>query len=525
MFIEIFIDYKKINAAAVTAGFSVSLVDGCYVVGNKKSGLEVKLKQRSAYPTTYCQKIDDQNIVLGYGGLDPKEGEEFLQIAVSSNGDLIIKRDEFVTLPLFYSFTKTVFSASNNFCTVVSNTPQLTVSKLHVLETLIPNTDRHTTLWEQINILNERHTLEINNRRLALGIPEPRSWAVTKDAPPQNPHHFNQILKHFLDEFINTRLTGQQFGFEVSGGIDSSLLPLYFSKNNSNKNLSVGYMKFPDSFGQSQQHKLDQLELFTGFGVASTAVGYEDDYPLARIIKNKKEGCFYTFEEIYSEALDKLAHKFQQEGVKVIATGIAGDELFENVISADTELQYGIAEQKRRRQMMLPPFLTESFRRDYVDVTPAQVPYPLPLLAISVIGAGISRNNIYINRDIWPVSPFAQPGLYDFCQGLPAHFRANKNVLRAFCQVNNYPEVIYNPSQNEHFGIFFDKSLKSSKYKQVIGYHSKNSKLASMGYVDINKLKETYELSKNGNGEYDKWLFNIFTWLTIELNLASHRDS
>lgn len=518
MFIEIFVDYKKIGRTNILPIFEATLAGGYYTLGDRKSGLEIKLKQRTDYPTTYCKKIDNENIVLGYGSYDPTDKEEFLQIIVSKNGDISVRRDLFVTLPLFYSYVESIFCLSNDYQSILSKTPKLTANNLHILETLIPNPDRHTTLWDEIKILDERTIIEIIDKKMELKSPAPRNWAKTKDAPTQNPKAFSHVLGDALDSFINTRLKNQHFGFEISAGVDSSLLPLYFSSRHDIRGLYGGYMELPDSFGFSQNKKMKQLQSYTGLEITSCRISYEDNYPLARVLEGNIK-CFYTFEEIYTEALDELAKKIQNLGLKVIATGIGGDELFENVISKSAELRYGDGEVSRRKTTDYAPFLTPKYIAGYINSTPKDAPYPMPLLAISTIGAGFSRNNVYINRDIWPVSPFAQPNLYEFCQGLPVHFRANKNILRAFYQANNYPSVIYNPTQNEHFGLFFDNSLKLIKYKNAIDYYVKNSKVAEMGYIDTDKVLETYVLSKKGNSDYDRWLFNIFTWLTLELNL------
>jgi asparagine synthase (glutamine-hydrolysing) len=170
--------------------------------------------------------------------------------------------------------------------------------------------------------------------------------------------------------------------------------------------------------------------------------------------------------------------------------------------------------------MQCPPFITEKARDEHLENISSKSPYALPLLAVSLHGAQIARNTIYIRHGIWPVSPYADAELYKYCQGLPAHSRANKNILRAYHAAYGFPEVIYHPKQNEHFGEFFDKSFSSGKYDGIINQMAADSLTAKLGYVDPGALLEAYHSCKQQlSQENDRWSFHIYAWLNAEINL------
>jgi len=525
VFISIYINYADLGSSNELPKFNIQTFNDYYELGSIQSGFFLKLKKRDNYPSTYCYQIDESNIVFGYGKLNPHEGDEFLQAAISKKGSLLIQRDIFATMPLFFIKTVDLFLASNNYGFVANHLNHSSINQVNLLETLIPNPDRHQTLISGIQILDERHILEINNQQLRTIKPNPRTWGTSKQAGATNPRIFSSQLCEVLDKFIESRLSKEEFAFEVSGGIDSATLPLYFAKKRYKDQCLLGSMIFPGSFEATQIEKLRQLSSQISSELIAIRISEETDYPLARFIKtgHKRQTPFYSFEEIYSEALLKLAKSFQAKNIKVLATGIGGDELFENIVSTQHELQFGAKEKQRRRKMSYPPFLTEKYIEEYVSSTPSLEPYPLSLLAVSVYGAQLARNNIYIEHDIWPVSPFTDTELYNYCQGLPAHFRANKNILRAFHQANDFPESIYNPQQNEHFGMFFEQAIKSEKYARAINYFVKHSALSQMGYVDTNKLLEFYNNYRFNRAGVSKWLLNVFAWLSLEINIKASK--
>lgn len=519
-FIEVIIDYKK-REEQTSSRFFITEDVNYYSVADQARTCQIKIRKRDAYPGTFCYLDSHGTIIFGYGD-NAKIDSEFLFATLDEYGCLTIERDAYATLPLFYAWIDQRLVLSNHYDFMVENGCATRLNIDHLVNLLIPNPDYHQTMYQDILILDERHTLHVESTGTRLEKPHSRSWSITKDALSTNPRDFSRRLSDRFDTFTDSRLTGQHFAFEVSGGIDSSTLPQYYKKRFVTEPTIIGSMIFPGSYKDTQLEKLhtvcsddDQL--------IAVEIDEDADYPLARFMQKKEWRPFYSFEEIYTEPLQKLAKIMAERGVQVVSTGIGGDELFENITSLETEYQYGKTTTKNRLEREVLSFYTSKFREKWVAATPDQMLYPLPLLGVSLHGAQLARNNVYIDQGIWPVSPFSSPEIYTYCQGLPIEFRANKNILRAFHQSHRFSKEIYQPVLNENFAVFFNNCLLSDKYDQLVKNLADSSSTATMGYIDLDALRLAWENRRTIKDEHqqNQLLFAVFTWMSAELNIST----
>jgi asparagine synthase (glutamine-hydrolysing) len=361
--------------------------------------------------------------------------------------------------------------------------------------------------------------IDVESNGVTITNPADRSWQVTADATATDPKDFQRVLSRHLDTFIATRLEGNNVAFEVSAGIDSSLLPLYY-KSKMAASITTGTMVFPGEYKQSQLAKRNLIQL--GESAVSVPVDPKTDYPLSRFMKTTARP-FYSFEEIYAEPLDKLAIALADRGIEVVSTGIGGDELFENNVVLEDEFRFGQATMAARADTALPSYFTDTFQKKWIASAPAEMPYAVPLLGMSLHGAQLARNASYIAHDIWPVSPFANSQLYEFCQGLPVIFRSNKNILRAYYDAHSFPAEISNPAVNENFGRFFDDCLSSGIYDHIVATYAAQSVAEQWGYIDAKVLLQQWQ--QKGDPRTDpatkQLLFSVFTWLSLEMNIAA----
>ena len=515
-FLSLHRDYAKRDAQNVSR-FLVAEVDGYYEVTTESGDMTLRLRIRDAYPKTFC--VGGEVVSFGYGSVG--EDSEFLIGTLYQDGTIAIIRDEYVTLPIFYSFNQGQFELSNVYENIVERTATKTINHRHVVNVLRPNPDYHDTLYNEIKILDERMAINVTADGAVITKPADRIWQVTADTPATDPKDFQRVLSRHLETFIATRLEGNAVAFEVSAGIDSSLLPLYVKSKKTNA-ITTGTMVFPGEYKQSQLTKRDLIQ--SGKSAVSVSIDPKKDYPLSRFIKST-ERPFYSFEEIYTESLEKLAVSLAGRGVEVVSTGIGGDELFENNVVLEDEFQFGLATMTARAEVTLPSYFTDTFRKQWIATTPTVMPYTVPFLGVSLHGAQLARNAIYIAHDIWPVSPFASSQLYEFCQGLPAIYRSNKNILRAYYDAHNFPKEISNPSINENFGRFFDDCLSSGIYDHVVAMYAEHSIIEQWGYLDAKAL--LHEWQQKGDPLTDpptkQLLFSIFAWLNLEMNVAASK--
>jgi hypothetical protein len=212
-----------------------------------------------------------------------------------------------------------------------------------------------------------------------------------------------------------------------------------------------------------------------------------------------------------------MALQAHASGAEIIVTGVGGDDILENIVTSDQHFQVGTA-MAEGRQAEMPPFLTDKFQREYLSIHKRLVSPPLSSLPVGIL-VDASHNNSIIEQGMWYASPFASPRFYEYCQGLEAHMRANKNILRAYHQANSYLEDIYNASVNENFSSFMQDSLTSTIYNDFARHRLEVSPLVQAGFVDRAAMLRFIE-ERSADTDFQH-LYHFYTWLCAEINLHS----
>ncbi len=472
----------------------------------------VSLRKRSAYPTTYL-KSEKNNFELGYGLNSNDFENEFLDLHISQK-ELIIKRDIYITLPLFYSYQNNKLVLSNSFDFVVSNTEELSLNKLAITESIMPVSDRSNTIYSEINILYERQIISLDKNGLNLLIPDDFKLPNKLESDSKL---FQKILEETFEKFYS-KISESNFAYEVSGGIDSSTFPLYMSDKKSVSSTLISIL-FNGTNYTSQQEKLNRIIDITKLKLLSVQLNTLKDYPFCQYSKNSAN--FYNFEEIYYRPNDLSAKILKSNQIDVLVTGIGGDELFEIKPTDYLYRQYGTEIIEKRQSLEFPPFTKDKFKNDFVGLVPTEPLLPLPALSFSYLNTCVSRNNIYINQDIWPISPFANLKLYQYSQSLPNIYKANKNILRVYYEHKGWPKEIYQPQVNENFAEFFDITTTGAGFENIMIKYLSHSTLQKMDYIDIDQLFKYYLNLKNSRDLTKKWLFNIYSLLALEINIIN----
>lgn len=491
-----------------------------YVLRDEAMKIRVLLKKRNAYPATYCQKTGNNSFELGYGPKNPTPQDEFLHIVYSS-GELTIKRDSFATLPIYFAENKRHLVVNNEYREVVEQLPAKELSQQAFLK-LLAGDSTAGPLAKEVKPLMEDQSLEWDGKVTTKHAP-PRKWATSKDATATDPYSFLDGFNTFLDYFIETRLAGGNFAFEVSGGLDSATLPQYYARKVANGITCASLLLSDKESAATQQPKLSAVQSATKAQFFYTTLNPAIHFPLARMTRTGSLLAPFCTEMTYEEALSDLLSQLKAQGVEIICTGQGGDEFFGNTADATAWMTHGQPERTRRQKAQLPPYTTPAFRQAYVEGTPKQALGNLPKRPPSVTYEQLG-NNVYIRHNIWPVSPFSDPDFYTWIQGLPAHFRANRNIIRAYQQAMGFVEEIYNPVQNEAFNNFARGAFYTGSYDALIQALLPNSAAIKYGYVDTQELFAAYDSAKSGMyspEDADEVFFGILCWIMAEIN-AQH---
>jgi hypothetical protein len=200
-----------------------------------------------------------------------------------------------------------------------------------------------------------------------------------------------------------------------------------------------------------------------------------------------------------------------QRGVRIVATGLGGDQLFEHIPDRET-FDFNDA----------APMLRAGFVGE--RITSPDLNLPASMLSSNTVSEYVTRTNTYLQYDIWPVSPFNDVSLAAYVRALPVQFRDNKNILRAYYQAAQFPESVYR-EENEDFHTYFTAIMCRQDMAERIRTAGKQALTEQLGIADLTVLHHMYAQLQQAGPDPNAQLFLIYHWLNTECNikLAKHK--
>jgi len=502
--------------------------------------IEAHLTKRNSYPRTFSIKRKNF-LILGY--IEPKlysdlknclvsekkisqfvskikrtGDKEFLLIILKEKPfEIKVYRDAFCTLPIFYMQKDNFFFLSNEFTELssyLSKDDEIDIDFKRLAERLLFKgglSDK--TIFSEIKILTERSILTGNNKGVKIKYPN-SNLILTKPLKLKDSlKSFTKILEKTLENYWSKFKQKECVGFEVSGGVDS-VTPIKFYSQIAKDRLKGFSMIFDGELGSGQKKKLKEIAKFSNIEVDFTPI--LNLWPLKSQTKSKKLKPFYLKREIYFEALDRMAQKAQNQGIKIIITGTGGDEAF--AIDPREKVGFhGSQEKKFRESFNVPSLFTNKLKQAFLY--PSKDIVPIPVVPHSVLSSNSSRNNIYIRHNIWPVAPLAHPRFIKFCRSLSKNKKEKKKILRDYLKKLGYSEEIYNPQRNENFASFFDNTICRKEIKDLFTKLISNSQLSKLGIIDKKEFMKVYSEYRRNKNEISPLYF--YTIMTTEILLQS----
>lgn len=441
-------------------------------------------------------------------------GKEFLYIEINpKEHTLTLQRDALCILPIFLAEDSRHIVLHSDFaCAVASlNQKELVADRLCVIQYLIGSWTHRRTLIQQVQTIYDRARIEIKGMELRIINPPDSCIGTLLKKRTSNPYEFRARLDAVLEIYKKRYAPSNKIQCMLSGGCDSSTIAGYYAHTGMKVHgVTLGY---PGSFRESQQSKLRDLE--ATFGVRSVTYPLRSyaDYPFAHAAHIPNWKPFYHRIDPYSRTINDILYHGTEEGLTVQFNGLGGDELFENVRlkhlrSKSDEVQL---------DGLLPTFTTACFRRMFQASKAAllQEYTPIPLQAYSMTNYGACMTNGYFDYNIWPVAPLGDPELYAYCQGLPAVYKKNKTILRAYLEAAGFPKSVYQPKHNEHF-LPFLQAASRNKLAPHLKRLLNSSVLAESGLIRPAQVVE--QLDKP---DTDQALVATLLLLVVEANLQA----
>jgi asparagine synthetase B (glutamine-hydrolysing) len=519
---------------------------GFWLLKGKKGS--ILLRRRDSYPKTFLIERGG-SFLFGYGeqqvynylaqkfqgatkgsqlikaGVKENKNEYLIIALIQAPSKIQIFRDAFCSMPLFYFKGSHGLAFSNRFKALLpfaQKEKELEIDFLGLTEYLLSlSGDPNRTVLERIKVLTERTILTYNGRSLKIKTPKPAPVLYKTRRLKEPVSAFENKLAKVLKTYWNKFPAGSKVGFEISGGLDSITAPGFYSPYTKNP-LQAFSMLLPDKQGQSQKQKFQAIE--RKLNIKLHAVPVHRLFPLTSQVKLKRFRPFYPLREIYYEALKQEVRAARKKKIEIIFTGMGGDELFKTDPREPIGHQ-GKQEVEFRKQLKIPSFFTPYFKQKFLENLPHNINYPTPLIPYSVLGANLSRNNIFIENGIWPLSPLADPELVKFCRGLPKNWRENKKILKEHQRIMGYPKEIYDAKVNENFSNFFHSGLQTTHFQKLFQRLLKNSVLTQLNLIDKSRLKSEYSLYLRKKSEINENPLYFYTIAVVEIFFQSLRQN
>ncbi len=379
--------------------------------------------------------------VFGYGEKD-KAYSEFMEINIDTTHKTVsVERDVKATLILFYYFheQRLIISSDYNYFAQqldVRNTINQDYLKLMLWNGKTGN----ASICQHIFPLYPRKIYHFS-----------RDWltVIPVTYTPQKITLEDMLHQNFC------HLTDQNIVWaEISGWKDSAFLPI----------LSKKATNFPFRFVSGQLHTwvVWETQWQTISGILNfLQLPYEyhlitpDDYPL----KNDPVGMIHhPVEEIYKNSVLWEIAIFKKHRINTVFTGFWGDEAFEN--SADPESDFVAASDD---------ILSELFTQQLIDDVHAlnarpEILYIDGIFPPSVYDSLISRNNLFIQHWIWPITPYLNIDAYAYFQWL---YVTKQQFFGTFYEQFD-PQLIWVFAKNTNMAEYFRQYFRSEYFNNLL---------------------------------------------------------
>ena len=489
----------------------------------------LRLRKRYSYPATFAHC---NGAVLSFGYGDITHGrfiasselgavaehsfgvEEFLYAEIDCRSQsVMVQRDTASVLPIFVAAHGRMLAMSNHSSRLYDmvGRKQVTINTLAAMNYMLFD-DRYRALLDRSEPLYDRVRLTWRGGEYVVKHPPDGLITQLADMPASNAGQFKQALESTLDAYWDRY---DNIAFQLSGGVDSAIAPGYYAdKGNRVLTVSLG---LPGQMGIRQRAKLTAMQ--ERFGIDNYIVDLNPSKHTPFMEASQGNYIVSEFSDLHLVATKQLADYLAERRIATVFTGVGGDELCQN-INPRSVLPFGEI-QEERLQAQLPSYTTDAFAKLYQKIQTEALAHAsgsVPAIAYSTLLTHLGFNNTFIDRNIWPVAPLANPTLFLFTQTIPAWHRYDKNLLRIYQFARGYPESIVHPETTEDFSEFIHTC--KPKLAQLFKDRFQTSRLVEQGLIDSDRLAHyVQEVVDAPFHKEDTRILELMRLLVLETNL------
>lgn len=367
----------------------------------------------------------------------------------------------------------------------------------------------HRTLWTRVLRLSERSTARITLDQLRMDYPS----AALQARPRRLRDTANPVsaFDALLDAAARLREhPTEASAVEISGGLDSATVALSVGSGDrvaaQSYALSIG--------GPAGGQQLRRRQAIVSHGqFDDVLVDAEAHLPLGSGGRRGSGRWIDPDEEPYGDALEAALAAVVDRGVRVVYTGIGGDELLAvhtpistPTYTADSTAAPGSAPQRTMLSARARALVEE------LPHTPAAV-VPEPAL----LAAG-SRAPVFLRAGVWPVNPLCAPQLVRFGEWLPQEWRSDKVLFRQYLrECGDLSAEVLTPVLRENFAHVMTAAVRrftdSSRCRRI----RRSSRLAELGLIERAELTRVLSLARRDPAQAIR--VGLYEVLVLELTL------
>ena len=385
------------------------------------------------------------------------------------------------------------------------------------------------TIFPDIWMLTERATASwrppFHRLKITYPRPEQRARARHLKRNARVVETFREILSASMRRWVASE--DDLLAVELSGGLDSSIVAGTMASIAPGEVRSYG-MIMPGAISRHQRARRD--EVVRRFGLLDRTLPCIDHPPFNPKSPRVRNGAIVLWSEFYEEAVGSMLSSAFSDGVRLIFTGMGGDELcsyqsgevdgYSYVDAHELTFDGSEGEDESLRlsgNSPYPPFTTAVLEDAFEERDALIDDAPQPLMDTSSLESAAAVSTLYLNSGMWPVSPLCSPELVQFCRRLPLDWRhervIERKVLRSFgcSRTVAYP----NSKHLENFYDVMDFALRKASSGTITKLF-RNSRLADQGLVDRDALIATYDRHRRKSSPYgDQILGAVMLELTV----------
>ncbi len=445
--------------------------------------------EQDFYPVFFINQ-NKHSYHLGYGDKN-KEYSEFLDIVIDEEQKLVtVERDLKSTLILFYYYKdgRLIISSDYNYFAQTLD-----------LKNMIDEDYLKLFLW------NWRDTIWSICKWITLLYPR-KKYSFQKDSYKVEETQFEgksiQMEEILSQNFCNLNEHNIVWA-GISGGKDSAYLPILSKKSNNFPFTFISWQLHGGEVWKQQRDTISKVVNFLDIPYEYYTIT-EEDYPL----RNDPVGIIkHPIEEIYKNCLLGEIAILKKHWINTVFNGFGWDEAFEP------------KDGSRDFQEEDKPFLSFIFQEDFIDdvdnLNASDRVYKDSLFPTSLYESLISRNNLYIQHGIWPITPYFNIDVYTYFQSL----QVSKNDFFTVFYDNFDPKLKGAFNKNTNMAEYFQGYFKSEYFNTLL-QASVDAGTSIMSYYNIENIKKYFWHTPSCSDElvnsYDFFLYK-FVYVSLML--------